>query len=304
LKRPLKFLRKGAVHHVTTRCYHDELRLTPGPAVNLFVESTLIRAARRTGTPIYVGTAMGNHLELLVGESRAGIDKFGEEFIKELSHRLNRMRGVKHSNFPVRYHSTEIGDPEAAERLIARILCNPVRARLVYNVDDWPGFSTLAAHRAADPVLSSPLPSRADAAAFDERHVPDAQLEPLDTVETVLAKPPFWAHLSDEEAHARICELVDAEEAELKAPTASSRSAGTPAPTTCIGAPTDSASAATRSGSRPTRSTTPARPNATKRPPIYGAPSASGATTRRGAFRPAGCGACRNRTASARRFHG
>jgi hypothetical protein len=202
---------------VTTRCYHDELRLTPGPAVNLFVESTLIRAARRTGTPIYVGAAMGNHLELLVGESRVGIDKFGEEFIKELSHRLNRMRGLEHSNFPVRYHSTEIGDPEAAERLMARILCNPVRARLVYNVDDWPGFSTLAAHRAADPVLSSPLPSRADAAAFDERHGADTLIEQLDAIETVLAKPPFWAHLSDEEAHARICELVDAEEAELKA---------------------------------------------------------------------------------------
>jgi REP element-mobilizing transposase RayT len=216
LKRPLKLLRKGAIYHVTARCYHDELRLTPGPAVNLFAKSTLIRAARRAGTPIYVAMVMGNHVELLVGESARGLNKFGEEFIKELSHRLNRMRGLEHSNFPIRYKSAEVGDPEAAEALIAEILCNPVRARLVYDADDWPGFSTLAAHRAGESGMTSPLPSRRDAATMDEAALDTSALEHLQTVQTTLEPPPFWTHLDEDEYHARICELVDAEQSRLQ----------------------------------------------------------------------------------------
>ena len=217
MARRLRILRHGAVYHVTTRSYHDELRLTPGPRVNLLVKSTLIRAAQRTGVALYVALILGNHVELLVGDPDERLDDFMEEFLKELSHRLNRLRGVKHSNFPVRYKSTEIGDREAGERAIARILCNAVRARLVYEADDWPGFSTLEAHRRGQSTLASPLPSRRDAEELATRELEQTWRGQMETVEATLGRPPFWPDMTDAQVHARICELVDAEQARLQA---------------------------------------------------------------------------------------
>lgn len=217
MARRLRILRDGAVYHVTTRTYQDELRLTPGPFVNLLVKSTLIRAATRTGVQIFVALVLGNHVELLVGDPEDRLDDFCEEFFKELSHRLNRLRGIEHTNFPVRYKSTEVGDRKAGEQVIADILCNAVRARLVYEADDWPGFSTLEAHRKGEWLLDSPLPTRTQAAVLAERGLDAAWLDEMETVQTTLVRPPFWPELDDSEVHDRICELVDQEQARLQA---------------------------------------------------------------------------------------
>ncbi|MGM0559074.1 MAG: hypothetical protein ACQEVA_22005 [Myxococcota bacterium] len=87
----------------------DELRLTPGPFVNLLAKSSMVRAAQRTGAVIIVATIMGNHHEMVVATPFNNLDDFSEEFQRELSHKLNRLRGVKHTNFPERYKSAELG---------------------------------------------------------------------------------------------------------------------------------------------------------------------------------------------------
>ncbi len=211
----IRVFRTGAVHHVSTRCYRHELRLTPGPLVNLMVESTLIRAAARCGVQIIVATVMGNHVELVVMTPSDNLDDFMEEFLKELSHRLNRMRGTRHTNFPRRYKSTELGDEETLITRIVHILCNPVRARLVSSVDAWPGFSTIAAHRTGEVTLRSRLPSRREAGELAQREWSPELTAEMDQVETTLARPPIWPELDDAAVHARICARVDAEQARL-----------------------------------------------------------------------------------------
>jgi REP element-mobilizing transposase RayT len=202
---------------VTARTYQNQLRLTPGPLVNQMVESTLIRAAQRCSTRVIVAATMGNHTELVVQTPQDNLDDFMEEYLKELSHRLNRMRGIEHTNFPRRYDSTELGDADTIAQRIAHILCNPVRARLVAKVDAWPGFSTMTAHRTGQTTLRTRLPSRRHAEQLArEGCSPEISAE-MKWVETELARPPIWPELDDREVQERICELVDAEEARLRA---------------------------------------------------------------------------------------
>lgn len=215
MARDIRIFRVGAVYHVTNRCYNDELRLTPGPVVNLFVTSCLAMAARKYGVQIITFMVMGNHFHLIVQVPFANLHSFMEYFQKELSHRLNRYRGRKHSNFPERYRDERIVDEDGLEHILQRILTNPLRAGLVSELADWPGASSVAAHREGHATIHTTTTTRR--LASDLRVGSSSNLQPDDSSDIALelTRPNFWDDLTDAEAQARIAELIDAAEAEL-----------------------------------------------------------------------------------------
>ncbi|MGM0557861.1 MAG: transposase [Myxococcota bacterium] len=217
MARDIRIFRKGAVYHVTNYTYRGELRLSPDKFVELFVEGCLAKAAQMYGVHIIVFKVMGNHFHLVVQAPRANLDDFMEYFQKELSARLNRLRGVDGTNFPRRYVPQEIATAEDFCDLVAQILCNPVRERLVYAAADWPGVSSLGMHRAGESSRTVRHASRAQAAKMREHGLTPALERSLERLELKLAPPPFWLELDQAEVHQRIAERVAEEEARLQA---------------------------------------------------------------------------------------
>jgi REP element-mobilizing transposase RayT len=208
--------REGAVYHVFNRTARGELRLTPGELVNLFAEGCLARAARTHGVRLIAFIVMGNHFHLIVELTRPNLDKFMADFQRELSHRLNKARGVEGKNFFKRYRCEEIGLPADFEQEVARMLCNPVRARLVGSAEQWPGVSSLQMHRSGKVRRTVRHASRTHAEAMARSGLTPAQERALEPLELELSPPPFWPELDAQQAQARIAELVDAEEARLR----------------------------------------------------------------------------------------
>ncbi|MGM0555665.1 MAG: transposase [Myxococcota bacterium] len=217
MARDIRIFRMGAVYHVTNKTYRGELRLSPDEFVELFVEGCLAKAAKKYGVRIITFSVMGNHFHLVVQVPFANLHKFMEYFQRELSTRLNRYRGVSQTNFPERYHAEEIASAEDFCELVAHILCNPVRARLVYEAADWPGVSSLSMHREGQTSRTVRHCTRAQAAAMGKDGLTGALERSLEELELVLSPPPFWAELDDDEIQQRIAELADAEEARLQA---------------------------------------------------------------------------------------
>jgi REP element-mobilizing transposase RayT len=213
----IRAFRHGAVYHVTNRTIRGECRLTPDEVVNLFAEGCLAEAARKYGVRIITFIVMGNHFHLLVQVPRANLDRFMGYFQRELSHRINAYRGETGTNFPKRYRYEEIGSPEDFEDEIARILCNPIRARLVGEADQWPGTSSLQMHRAGTTRRTVRHASRPHAEAMAQSGLTPAIERAMNPVELKLSPPPFWPELDEKELQARIAALVDAEEARLRA---------------------------------------------------------------------------------------
>lgn len=216
MARDLRLLRRGALYHVTNRCYRGELRLTPDEAVILFASGCLAEAARRYGVRIITFIFMGNHFHLIVQTPYANLNAFMMYFQRELSTRLNRYRGQSETNFPKRYRHEEILSEADFERLVARMLCNPVRARLVYDASDWPGFSSLMMHRSGESSTTVRHATRDQAAEMGTSSASDELLRSLNPVQLELAPPPFWAELDSSEVQSRIAALIDAEETRLQ----------------------------------------------------------------------------------------
>lgn len=216
MSKQIRIFRSGAIYRVTNYTYRGELRLTPDDVVQVFVEGCLARAARRCGVRLIVFNVMGNHFHMLVEVPLANLDAFMLYFQRELSTRLNLYRGVSKTNFPERYEHEEVLDVEAFESAVAGILCNPVRARLVYETADWPGVSSVLMHRTGTTRRVVRHTTRAQAAAIREDGLTPELLRSLEEVELALSSPVFWADLEPDEVQARIAELVAVEEARLQ----------------------------------------------------------------------------------------
>jgi REP element-mobilizing transposase RayT len=176
--RDIRVFRRGAVYHVTNKTYRGELRLSPDDVVKLFVEGCLAKAAHKHGVRIHFFIVMGNHFHLVVQVPLANLADFMKCFQMELSTRLNRYRGEEDSNFPRRYVPQEIASVDDYCRLLTRVLCNPVRARLVYEAADWPGVSSLAMHRAGQTRRTVRHANRAQARGGVARHLQRTERRP------------------------------------------------------------------------------------------------------------------------------
>ncbi len=216
MSNQIRIFRSGAVYRVTNYTYRGELRLTPDEAVEVFVEGCLARAARRCGVRLIAFTVMGNHFHMLVEVPLANLHAFMLYFQRELSTRLNLYRGVSKTNFPERYDHQEILDVEAFESAVAEILCNPVRARLVYEVAEWPGVSSVEMHRSGTTRRTVRHATRTQASAMREDGLTPELLRSFEEVELALSPPTLWADLEPGEVQARIADLVDIEEARLQ----------------------------------------------------------------------------------------
>jgi REP element-mobilizing transposase RayT len=213
----IRVWRAGAVYHITNRTYRGELRLTPDDAVNLFVEGCLAKAAKRYGVRIIDFIVMGHHFHLILQAPFFNLDQFMGYFQRELSHRLNAYRGEAGSNFPKRYQCEEIASSEDFEREVARVLCNPVRARLVGKAEQWPGVSSLEMHRAGVVRKTVRHASRGKAATMREAGLTPALERSFEELELELSPPPFWSDLEQEEVQTRISSLVEIEQERVRA---------------------------------------------------------------------------------------
>lgn len=216
MSHEIRTVRHGAVYHITNRAYRGELRLTPEDAVNRFAEGCLAKAARRYGVRIIAFIVMGNHFHLIVEVPFCNLHAFMCHFQRELSHRLNLYRGETGTNFPLRYRDEEIASVEDFEREIARMLCNPVRARLVAELSKWPGASSLEMHRAGQASRTVRHATRDQAEAMREKGLTPRLERSMEELELYLSRPPFWEEMEDGQVQARIAGLVDAQEARLQ----------------------------------------------------------------------------------------
>lgn len=216
MARDLRIIRKDALYHVTNRCYRGELRLSPDEVVRIFVEGCLARATQRYDVRLIIFVFMGNHFHLLVQTPRANLHAFMLYFQRELSTRLNRFRGERQTNFPERYIHEEIATQEDFEREVARLLCNPVRARLVGSIDDWPGVTSAGMHQTGDTTRTVRHASRAQVSMMSQDGENPDLLRSLESIELRISPPPFWTDLDSAEVQQRIAKLVQAEETRLR----------------------------------------------------------------------------------------
>lgn len=216
MNHEIRVFRRGAIYHVTNRTYRGELRLAPDDIVNMFAEGCLAKAARLYGVRIFAFILMGNHFHLLVAAPLHNLDRFMEYFQRELSWRLNRYRGTSGTNFPIRYQNEEIASAADFEQVVTRILSNPVRARLVGEAEQWPGISSLDQHRTGESRRTALHTTRANADEIARSGVTPELRRSLEPIELELSVPPFWDDLDPEEVHARIEQLVNAEQSRLR----------------------------------------------------------------------------------------
>lgn len=170
-------------HHVTQR---------GGRRMQVFFEPAdyrqylrqLGKHAQRWGLEIWAYCLMPNHVHLIVvPETRVGLSRALGRTHREHALEVNRRHGWRGHLWQERFWSCALGERHLAAA-IAYVLFNPVRAKLVEAVEDWPYTSAAAlTGRGVDPLVD-PLNLRGHLGIDWER----ALLEPGDEVSKELRR--------------------------------------------------------------------------------------------------------------------
>lgn len=134
------------------------LPLPPRPLVNLIIESALARTQRDHKVILCGQTWLGNHPHLLVYSlDVVDLKRFYEELKKRITDALKRLLGKRHLSIWDSKNTTvaEVLDLNKAIQRFGYVYLNPVRAKLVPSVDEYPGVSSWKALLQASPFVEA-----------------------------------------------------------------------------------------------------------------------------------------------------
>ena len=143
MPNPRKLFLANTVVMVTFRT-EEGLPLVPVRYINAIVKSALARAYELYSVEVCAVTVEQNHVHLIIRITNPETVPLFIGYIKqETSHALNRLMGRrKKTIWAEGYDSPTILDSTKVLQQIAYVLLNPVKDRLVSDMDEYPGFSS------------------------------------------------------------------------------------------------------------------------------------------------------------------
>ncbi len=118
--------------------------LRPCIEVTTAVRFAYLLSALRFGIQLHATVVMSNHVHIVATDPDGLLPAFLEEANRLISRSLNAFYGRKESFWaPGSYTDQECTSPEAALDRMVYTITNPVKARLVSKVKQWPGWVTL-----------------------------------------------------------------------------------------------------------------------------------------------------------------
>lgn len=179
---------------VTRRCSQRLLFLAPSKEVRRAFRYCLGVAAKKYEVAIHAYVVMGNHFHLVCTDPSDRLPKL----MHWLNLQLAKVLNTKHERgenlwAPGSYNMVHLATLEEVREKVAYVITNPVAARLVCWVHEYPGDVTLP-RRLARTVWTAQRPTR----YFAKR----SKLPKRVTLE--LTKPACFAHVSDESYRAQI----------------------------------------------------------------------------------------------------
>jgi REP element-mobilizing transposase RayT len=140
MTRPLRLAFPGALHHITARgnrqhrIYHDDTD-------RLVWLDMLATICRRHQCITYSFCQMTNHYHLMIETVDANLSQAMRQLNGLYSQYVNRRHGLAGHLFQGRFHAVLVQKQTYLQALSRYIVLNPVRARMVSSVDEWPWSS-------------------------------------------------------------------------------------------------------------------------------------------------------------------
>ena len=142
MPRPL--LIKSDIHpyHITSRCNNKEFFPLPLEEIWPIMMRQLKRCQVERSLCIHAFVLMGNHFHLLCHTPLSNIDECMHSFLRSVSVEINRRAQTENHLWGGRYRWSLINSQRHYYQVYRYIYQNPLRAKLVARVEDYP-WSTL-----------------------------------------------------------------------------------------------------------------------------------------------------------------
>jgi putative transposase len=140
--RPLLIRSDKHPYHITSRCYNQDIFPLPLEEVWMIMTEVLFETHKKHKLFIHAFVLMGNHFHLLCNTPDANLDEAMRYFLREVSIRITRKSKSANHLWNGRYKWSLIDNQMYYYQVYRYIFQNPVRAKVVSKVEDYP-FSTL-----------------------------------------------------------------------------------------------------------------------------------------------------------------
>lgn len=146
MARPLRIEFPGAVYHLTSRGDRREAIFVDDEDRQLFLD-VLAQGCRRMDACVLAYCLMGNHYHLVLHTRAGQLSRFMRHLNGVYTQAFNRRHGVLGHLFQGRFKAVLVDTDAYLMALCRYVELNPVRARVVADVADWP-WSSYGAHTA------------------------------------------------------------------------------------------------------------------------------------------------------------
>jgi len=139
MPRNPKLFTTGTLVELTCRT-EEGLPFAPNKLIKILVENVLARAQTMYPIKIVSYVVMPNHIHILVVvQDPRNVPRFVEYFKRESAYFVNSLLGrIKHTVWCDGYDSPVIIDPETALNRLSHTILNPLAAKLIKNVANYP----------------------------------------------------------------------------------------------------------------------------------------------------------------------
>jgi hypothetical protein len=134
------------VVHITNRCW-EGLPFVPNHFIRRLLNGVMARAQTLHPVSIICYVFMGNHYHIIIAGDANRVSNFANYLDGEIAKRMMRIfPGRWGSKFWTgRFKEQFLPTTEAVIQKIAYVFCNPLRARLVSDLQSYPGASSISA---------------------------------------------------------------------------------------------------------------------------------------------------------------
>lgn len=141
---PRSLIIRSDIHpyHITSRCFDQEFFPLPLAEMWFIMTRHLKRCHNEKRLGIHAFVLMGNHFHLLCHTPLSNIDECMHSFLRGVSVEVSRRSKLQHPLWEGRYRWSLIDSQIHYYQVYRYIFQNPIRARLVQNVQDYP-YTTL-----------------------------------------------------------------------------------------------------------------------------------------------------------------
>lgn len=133
---------KELPYHVTLRCNNKEAFNSPLPRVWKVINQEISEITEICSCKIHAFVLMPNHIHLMISTPQDDLGVVMQIFVTSITKKLNSLSGRCGRVFGARYHWSLIDNEDYLDSALKYIYRNPVKARLVERVEQYP-FSSM-----------------------------------------------------------------------------------------------------------------------------------------------------------------